>query len=74
MNSLYYVQMCSLCEKRQASHSSAAGRITLDLCCECWIDQGNPPADWHLKCMAAWKRRALLPGAPPPDSWDNGHD
>lgn len=57
MNSPYYVKMCSLCGTRQASHCAVGGRITLDLCCECWIEAGHPPTDWHPKCMAAYERR-----------------
>lgn len=58
MNSPYYVKMCSLCGTRQASHCAVGGRITLDLCCECWVEQGYPPIDWHPKCMAAKRQRA----------------
>jgi hypothetical protein len=27
------------------------------LCCRCYIDDGNPPADWHPECVAAFEAR-----------------
>lgn len=23
-------------------------------CCECWVRAGNPPADWHARCVATY--------------------
>jgi hypothetical protein len=25
-----------------------------EMCCECYVKAGNPPADWHLVCMATY--------------------
>jgi hypothetical protein len=24
------------------------------LCCECWVKEGNAPADWHYDCMKTY--------------------
>jgi hypothetical protein len=31
------------------------------LCCACYVAAGNPPADWHLGCMAAFREHLRLP-------------
>ena len=38
------VDECSNCHSHQSMHG--------ELCCECYVKAGNPPADWHTICMA----------------------
>ena len=27
-----------------------------ELCCECYVNENNPPADWHIVCMETYLR------------------
>ena len=27
-------------------------------CCKCYVDGGNPPANWHPECMRTYKNRS----------------
>src|ERR1035437_8060877 len=47
------MMMCSKCRTRQASHRTLSVQGTLALCCEGHVGEGNSPADWHPRCMAA---------------------
>jgi len=46
--------LCDKCGERQAFHSSSRSGNTRRLCCHCHVEEGNPPADWHPGCMAAY--------------------
>jgi len=41
---------CGKCHKHQAMHHQGSKH----LCCECWVREGNPPADWHSVCMKVY--------------------
>lgn len=45
---------CDKCRDHQAMHSDGDRR----LCCECYVKEGNPPADWHSMCMAVYHELA----------------
>lgn len=58
----------NLCKCGQpASHTMGDKRM----CCDCYVREGNPPADWHAGCMRTWKsikkainiRESILVGA-----------
>src|ERR1035437_2798796 len=51
--------MCSKCGVRQASHRTLDARGTIELCCECHVGEGNSPADWHPRCMAAYEAKRV---------------
>jgi len=46
------IMWCQKCLKNKASHSVG----NRELCCECYVKEGNPPADWHPKCMETYKK------------------
>lgn len=27
------------------------------LCCNCYVEEGNAPADWHIYCMIAYNKK-----------------
>lgn len=31
--------------------------IDINLCCQCHINSGGIPSDWHLECMATIEKR-----------------
>jgi hypothetical protein len=43
--------VCDKCHRHQAMHSEGNRK----LCCGCYIEEGNPPADWHSECMQAYR-------------------
>jgi hypothetical protein len=43
--------LCARCSQRIARHHVNGG---LRLCCECYVNTGHEPADWHPECMAAY--------------------
>lgn len=49
---------CDNCHKHQAMHGISKGNC---LCCECYVKAGNPPADWHVICIATYN---MLNGIP----------
>lgn len=42
---------CEKCEN-DSNHTIGDGR----LCCKCYVEEGNPPADWHNGCMITYRR------------------
>ena len=52
---------CVKCGKR-ASHVQLPERF---LCCKCHVEEGNPPADWHLDCMRTFQHRVQATAATP---------
>lgn len=44
---------CYKCAKDWASHTVTNGGRTEYFCCKCYVEAGNPPSDWHPKCVAA---------------------
>lgn len=44
--------LCEKCEERQSTH--LCGNIYL--CCVCYVNEGNPPADWHSLCMKTYEQ------------------
>ena len=51
---------CQDCEVMNANHTVGNRRM----CCDCYVADGNPPADWHPTCMAAYERRYAAPSDP----------
>jgi hypothetical protein len=47
------LKLCSRCGQRLARHRAKDVR----LCCECYVDAGYEPADWHPDCRAAYAIR-----------------
>lgn len=43
--------VCDKCGERESLHLSALENR--HLCCECYVGEGNPPADWHEACLNA---------------------
>lgn len=41
---------CKLCGN-SANHTTFKDGKAVRLCCKCYVQAGNPPADWHLGCM-----------------------
>lgn len=39
---------------RPARHSIYQHGKERTLCCECYVKEGNPPADWHSGCMETY--------------------
>ena len=39
-----------------ASHTVCGKEKDKRLCCACYVEAGNPPADWHIGCMRAYGR------------------
>lgn len=48
--------VCAKCRVRPPSHTIWQRGEKRTLCCECYVGEGNPPADWHDGCMRAAKR------------------
>jgi len=48
--------ICCQCCRRPASHSTSIHGHTLRRCCECYVKDGNPPADWHPLCMITYNQ------------------
>lgn len=46
---------CDRCRKRPAMHTVCRPK-TERICCQCYVEEGYPPADWHPECMKAYKR------------------
>ena len=44
---------CDKCKEKFANHRFGDGR---HLCCECYVKEGNPPADWHPVCMETYRK------------------
>lgn len=61
--------LCDECETNFASHTiRCPGEKTKHLCCRCYVQDGNAPADWHPLCMEAHsrsRRAASFRPAPP---------
>jgi hypothetical protein len=47
------LKLCSRCSQRLARHRAKDVR----LCCECYVDAGYEPADWHPDCRTAYAIR-----------------
>ncbi|HDY89744.1 MAG TPA: hypothetical protein ENH82_16720 [bacterium] len=45
-------RICDDCGEKLSNHSVGDKR----LCCKCYIEEGNPPADWHRGCMEVYNR------------------
>jgi hypothetical protein len=50
-------EQCTKCNKRKANHSICKYWETPEyhhLCCKCYVEEGNVPADWHPLCMETY--------------------
>lgn len=47
-------QTCDKCGQRTAMHTINFGGKETHQCCDCYVADGNPPADWHRACMRAY--------------------
>jgi len=36
------------------------GCVKVNMCCECYVLAGNPPADWHQGCMKTYNETKLI--------------
>ena len=45
-------ETCVVCTEKPSNHMVGDRR----LCCDCYVDEGHPPADWHRGCMARYER------------------
>lgn len=45
-------EICDVCNERPSNHGVGDRR----LCCKCYIEEGNAPADWHTGCMKYYKQ------------------
>ena len=53
---------CDKCNKRSASHTIHKWWETPSatyVCCECYVNDGNLPAEWHPLCMITYKINKL---------------
>jgi len=41
---------CCICGQKEVMHIDDEEGY----CCLCWVLMGNPPADWHIRCMNAY--------------------
>lgn len=48
-------RVCDKCYEHEAMHHETVGSTNRKLCCECYVKEGNPPADWHTVCMRVYK-------------------
>jgi hypothetical protein len=44
--------LCCVCKTAPSMHDCGDRR----LCCKCYVNEGNPPADWHTGCMEQHKK------------------
>jgi hypothetical protein len=51
-------EQCTKCGKGKAMHSISALGALRNLCCKCFVEEGNPPAEKHEECQKAyeWKK------------------
>lgn len=56
---------CTVCNIRPANHSILLPGNERHLCCECYVSEGNLPADWHPDCIATVNRRIIQITMPP---------
>jgi hypothetical protein len=49
INNVVHEDACDNCGEHQAMHHGEK-----DLCCKCYVEAGNPPADWHRVCMETY--------------------
>lgn len=42
--------LCERCQKHTSQHETSTGH----LCCECYVKEGNSPAEWHKNCMKTY--------------------
>ena len=47
--------ICAKCGVNPSNHQ-IGNRL---LCCACYVEEGNPPADWHKECMRAYAKERL---------------
>lgn len=52
INMMICAAHCSLCHARLIQHR----RDNDGWCCQCYVEAGNPPADWHQGCMETYRR------------------
>jgi hypothetical protein len=45
--------LCEVCGMHTSRHTEWKDSRERHLCCECYVREGNPPADWHVDCMKA---------------------
>lgn len=59
-------QKCTKCNERGANHSVHKWWETPKdqyLCCKCYVEQGNTPADWHPLCMETYSKEIRNKGS-----------
>ncbi len=49
------VAVCDTCHKNPPSHDLYGVLNKRQLCCRCYVREGNLPADWHPDCMNEWR-------------------
>lgn len=49
---------CDKCNERKAQHREFLAGVERNLCCRCYVEEGNPPADWHPECMTTYRAKA----------------
>lgn len=42
---------CDKCGNRIAMHREFRSGEDRSLCCQCYVQEGNAPADWHPECI-----------------------
>lgn len=52
--------LCDRCKRRQITHVVDNNCF----CCRCYVELGNPPADWHPTCMTTYEK--VYPDKPLP--------
>jgi len=50
---------CDLCHEKNVTHHiyPPLPNTVRALCCKCYVEEGNPPADWHPDCMRYYKEK-----------------
>lgn len=50
------MRICDKCRIIPAAHYISNAGVVRHLCCRCFVEEGNPPADWHRLCMETYRR------------------
>jgi len=49
--------LCTRCGMRVALHRVMKPPTVELICCQCYINDGNPPVDFHEDCVAAFEAK-----------------
>lgn len=55
-NALLLLPICDVCGENPSNHMVGDRR----LCCKCYVEEGNAPADWHRGCMEANQKKEAI--------------